>query len=543
MNRKLMFFLFIGFVHQLYSVNIYVSPNGSDINGFGTKSAPFLTIPMAIGVLPHNCENTIFLSAGEFEVLNQIIVPTQTNLIGEGTDKTIVKCENYFNIYSTAKSKCYEWQAAPALDPHADETATFIFNGKNQKISGITFDGSNKKVITPILIVRGENFTFDNISCRNFKVSGWWLHEGYNVTLKNSHFVNNSFGNFNQNYGAVMFHRADNLTICNNYINEHDTKSYGIKMASKNQLCMWSQSDDWTEKTVNDNLQIYNNTIVVGEEGSWTVPNDTTIRVPTISIEFNSRIKNKAKIHNNWLNNTISIVSAQQNQNCSYEIYNNLIDLRSDDKTKLNKYAYFLEANEENFNIHHNLIIGGYYPISTWEKDKVQNKNCLIHHNIFYGPAGGAERLNIFAYGSGYNSYKFYNNTVIDVNNVNRFFAILNNERCNLNAEFRNNIFFTKTNRGDIIGDDCVFNGNIDCNLFCNMTAKGTNSITGDPLFKLDGKLDDLRYYTLKKNSPAINTGSIIDGITENHRGCRPDMGALEYGKKIFVVGPISLKK
>ena len=43
---------------------------------------------------------------------------------------------------------------------------------------------------------------------------------------------------------------------------------------------------------------------------------------------------------------------------------------------------------------------------------------------------------------------------------------------------------------------------------------------------------------TLKKDSPAIDAGVVIPNITEKFKGKAPDLGALEYGEPLSVVGP-----
>jgi hypothetical protein len=383
------------------------------------------------------------------------------------------------------------------------------------------------------LIVYGENLVFDSIYSHDFKVSGWWLHEGKNITLQNSKFKNNSFGNFNQDYGAVQFHRVDNLFIHDNFIDESDTKSYGIKMASKDQENMWSKPDKWRTGTVNDNINIYNNTIIVGETGSWGVPGQPDSKVPTFAIEFNSDIECRAKIYNNWFNNGISIVSWEKNQNTSFEIYNNIADFRKPNG-KLNKYAYFIETNLDHFDIHHNLVISGYYPLSNWVDGR--NKDCKIHHNIFYA-AYGRKDLAFFYYGAGFDGYQFYNNTVIDLFNEGKIFEVRNKKVGNLNASFKNNIFYSANPRGDILGDSSAVNGVIENNLFYNIAPRGKNSITDNPEIKLQGLLDGLDYFSLKPDSKAIDAGVIIPGTTDNFSGKAPDLGAIETGQTLFKIG------
>lgn len=515
--------------------DLYVSNTGNDIKGNGTKEKPFETLSKALSVITPDEGNNVYIGSGLFRVKKQLIVPSGVNLIGKGIDSTSIRCENYFDLGKTS-SKGLDWQMAPVLNPNVTNTATLVFNGKNQTIKGISFDGVNKQIIAPILILYGENMVFDSIYSHDFKISGWWLHEGKNITLSNSKFKNNSFGNLNQDYGAIMFHRADDLFIHDNLIDESDTRSYGIKMAGKDQCNMWTCEDKWTKNQVNSNINIFNNIIKVSEVGSWGVPGSPESKVPTFTIEFNSKIECRAKIYNNWLNNVVSIVSGEMNQNTSYEIFSNLVDLRKENGS-LNKYAYFIETNEEHLNIHHNLVIGGYYPLASFDNEKERNKDCVIHHNIFYGAAGGEERLHFFPFGSGFDGFQFYNNTVIDVNNVGKIFSVQNKERCNTHSAFKNNIFFSFNHQGDIIGDECAVNGAIENNLFYNIDPKGTNPLTIDPKFNFKGLISELTYYSLKQESEAIDKGIVIQGVNDKFKGNAPDLGAIEFGEEPFKIG------
>ena len=532
MKKIIYLLLFVFLTHTIYAKDYHVSVTGCDKKGNGSKEQPYETIEKALSVIPANKNNTLYIGEGVFRIKKQIHVPSGVNIIGEGFEKTCIRCENYFDINIT-KKEGEKWQGAPVFDPKAPETSSLVFNGKNQTVKGLKFDGVNKKCITPILIVYGENMVFDGIFSCDFKVSGWWLHEGKNITLRNSKFKNNSFGNFNQDYGAVQFHRVDDLYIHDNLIDESDTHAYGIKMASKDQENMWSKNDEWQTNTVNDNINIFNNIINVGETGSWGVPGNPDSKVPTMSIEFNSGIECRAKIYNNRLNNCISIVSWEKDQDTYYEIYNNLVDFRKPDGS-LNKYAYFVETNLDHFNIHHNLVVSGYYPLANWV-DK-RNKDCLIHHNIFYG-AYGRDDLAFFYYGAGFDGYQFYHNTVIDLFDKGKIFEVRNKEAENQNASFKNNIFYSITPRGDILGDCHAVNGMVENNLFYNIQPHGEKAFCFDPEISFKGALDELSHYSLKATSKAIDAGVVIPGINDHYTGAAPDLGAIESGQEYFKVG------
>lgn len=517
------------------SADYYVTLQGNDNSGNGSEEHPFATIEKALSVIPADKGMTLHIGEGRFVVNKQLKIPSGVNIIGAGFGKTAISCENYFDI-ETTKATGFDWQNDPVYDPKARQTATFVFTGKDQEVSGIEFDGNSKKTIAPILILNGTNIVFESIYCHDFKISGWWLHEGKDVTLSNSKFINNSWGNKNQDFGSVIFYRVDNFFLHDNYIDETASKTCGVKMTSVNLKNMWPDEvvdAGWLNGTVNKNVNIFNNIVKVNETSNWGVPSSDA-KIPAITIEMGVGLECEAKVYNNTLNNTMSIVSHEMNAKSKYEVYNNIADLRYDNDYNSNKYSYFVEATDNNIDIHHNLVIRGYYPLSNWAVEK--HRNCQIHHNIFFAPYG-REDLAFFLYEGGYNGYKFYNNTVIDIFNKGKIFVVKNTGTATENAEFKNNIFWAAGNWGDSMGGPDAVSGAISNNAFYNITPRGTDSYLFDPLLKLEGPVNDMDFYTLKAGSPAIDKGVVIPGITDDYAGAAPDLGALEYGKEPFTVG------
>lgn len=71
-------------------------------------------------------------------------------------------------------------------------------------------------------------------------------------------------------------------------------------------------------------------------------------------------------------------------------------------------------------------------------------------------------------------------------------------------------------------------------------TPDGTNSLylTQDPLF-LNSGAGGLKY-RLQANSPAINNGTVISGVTDGYVGNAPDIGAYEFGGEDWVPGYVA---
>ena len=292
---------------SLFAADYYVSVTGNDNNN-GSIGSPWRTIQKSFSSVQPNLGHVINIGSGAFDINNQLTLPSGVNLVGSGSMNTIINCKYAYNmVIADMANNCNGWNPSPShFDPAPELSAAIKINGDNHLISGITFNGMSKQCIVGIFILKGTNLKFSNIVFRSFKVCAWWLHEGYNVELSNSDFLeNNSMGNSNQAYAAVMFHRADNLKIDHCNIHERGTGSYAIKMASKDQCCMWSCAGPWRTVAYNNGIEISNCVLDVDESGTWQNGS-----APSITIEFNSDIETKnANIHHNWINNHISIVT------------------------------------------------------------------------------------------------------------------------------------------------------------------------------------------------------------------------------------------
>jgi hypothetical protein len=140
---------------------------------------------------------------------------------------------------------------------------------------------------------------------------------------------------------------------------------------------------------------------------------------------------------------------------------------------------------------------------------------------------------------------KIYNNTFyFGKGSGKQVFVEAGKTRIPIETSFWNNIFYfeEKADWGLEPDQTCV----IENNLYYNVSVRGTNAITEDPLFVNPGRGDTdidmtnphrLSGYRLREGSSAINTGKTIEGYRgDDFSGRpvigRPDLGAFESGTR-----------
>jgi len=174
---------------------------------------------------------------------------------------------------------------------------------------------------------------------------------------------------------------------------------------------------------------------------------------------------------------------------------------------------------------------------------KPVNTDITIRYNISQN-----ELLGAFLYGfptdKGVKDVKIYNNTFyFGKGKGTRVFVEAGKTRIPIETSFRNNIFYfeDKAEWGFEPDNTCVFENN----LYYNVSLRGTNAVTADPLFVNPGTggtdidMTDpnrLSGYKLKNGSPAISKGKIIEeNGGEDFTGVsvkgKPNIGAFEKEK------------
>lgn len=173
---------------------------------------------------------------------------------------------------------------------------------------------------------------------------------------------------------------------------------------------------------------------------------------------------------------------------------------------------YSWGADMDNSNIHHNLIhdskgsdmsVGLYF-------DNYAN-NAVAHHNVIYNNDVGIQ-LNTPG-----NYRLIYNNTVVN-NKTNSigYWGTAPYAQELFGSRVYNNIF---TNSVSLTAD----------------TANGYNTTSSTGVNFVNPSAND---YRLNTGSTAINTGAVIQGITNGYIGPAPDAGAFEFGGADWQAGP-----
>ena len=514
-------FLICAITLNVSAQDFFVETSGNDAND-GSSAKPWLTVFKALGTAKSGA--VVHVGAGTFTEPSFLKVPSGVSIIGAGSKQTTILVNKYYDL---EKHFVYCDGNREGWAPAVEQFCIQIAKGDNQIIKGFKMNGQKRTCHGAIYMDYGKKVVFDDLDIQDFKFTGLWVYTSDNCEIKNCYLKDNCYGNANNDAGNIMFHANTSLLIHDNVILETGVMNgkggYGIKTYSKLfvNACFWTSWDaNWNAWAVG--TKIYNNTITVPELGTWLAG---TNGVPDITIEFNGLSAKNCEIFNNNLNNHISLIGIKGTgyDFQSFNVHHNFINLGS-------RYSYACEVDAQGLLFHHNYVFGGYYPLAQWGNNEIVN-NLQIHHNVFDSPRAGQSL--VLTDHSTFKDFKFYNNTIIDANGVAQIFKPGSGSFSNV--DIRNNLFIAPKLRGDIFSNKTM-TGKIDYNGFQNITAKGTNSISGEMKLILSGDKPST-YYQLQSGSPALNAGIEISGITDDFMETAPEMGAFEDGAPVWTVG------
>lgn len=302
------------------------------------------------------------------------------------------------------------------------------------------------------------------------------------------------------------------VTGDNNYITKCEfgpTAFSGITLGGKNNV--------FTDNIVHDTN--YSGTSFAGvyalESSALEISNNTIIDSGRIHIYFviNSNFEN-CVIKNNYMKNHSCLTSdcgAFYAWNCNgggTEIYNNFVDgTTKNTNGTLSKYydGLYLDNYCSNFIVHHNIVVGG----TTGLRTNLTNHNTLYANNTVIGSTYG---YGIYGYpidNADASTIGFYNNLFVNIKSAAvNYFATENGE--------------AKSYIGPLV------NGKVPVTINDEGRMQSSNNLQVPYLGE---------NYQPRENSPAIDGGIVLEGITKGYLGSAPDIGAIEAGGEVFSYG------
>ena len=489
-----------------------VELTGNDANS-GLVGAPWRTLTKACDAVAADQGHIIQVGEGTFTEAGILTLKSGVSLIGAGSGKTKILVNHYFSLTD----------AVPNANPHVDTfPAHFVIqmNGTNQTLKGFALDGQDKRCHGGVFASWTQDVVFEDLHITNFRYCGLWVIDANNTVLRKSRFKNNTYGNPERgDSGSVQYHRGRNLLIHDNWIEETgnfkpDVGGYAMKAQDR----CYSVS----AANVLEGLRVYNNTLLAPTNGTWNNGS-----APGIAAEFLGMALKDCEIHNNTINNHVSLAGTAS-LGSGIRVHHNFFNIG------WGRYGYGVEASMSNLEIDHNHFFGGLYPIALWGGHP---KNHNIHHNLFEGAcAGGFVNRELLQYTAPITNLRFINNTIIDNGGIGRIFAL----HASSTYEARNNLILRTLEPKDIWGTEIP--GKISHNFFSNVTPHGENAMTGDPGITLaEGRPLRPPYYTIKPDSPILNKAETISPLTDGFTGTAPDLGAIENGVPFTI--PNALRK
>ncbi|CAI6080773.1 right-handed parallel beta-helix repeat-containing protein [Cohnella sp. JJ-181] len=206
-----------------------------------------------------------------------------------------------------------------------------------------------------------------------------------------------------------------------------------------------------------------------------------------------------------------------------------------------NSGRYILYWNRGSAEIQYNDIHDGMWLsrdgalIYSWGTDM---GNSEIHHNLIHDSKG--TDMSVGLYFDNFASNVVAHHNVIFNNNVGIQLNTPGNYRLIYNNTVVNNDVSSIGYWGSAPYDQELYGSRVYNNIFTNKvgltadTASGFNTLSASGVNFVDPANRDFR---LNAGSTAINTGAVIEGITNGYAGAAPDAGAYEFGGADWTVG------
>jgi len=448
-----------------------------------------------------------------------------------GLDTVYIKGQADFDFYKKkefpagahilfAAGKIFNGQFAPTGSGTADKPIKLsAYNSETEEIYSESIDdkpiiNGQGKVNSALYLYNEENWEINNLEITN--TNGSDSDQGDlrgihivaedagtvdNVTIKNC-FVHDVNGKVEgKEKGGIHVHvigdktktKFNNLLIENNHVK--NVGGVGIGNQSSWRSLKTSDYHPWT------------NYVLRGNRVEQTGRNGIIVRASVDLIAeynvlaYNSRYSTGHSIFN--FNTKGCII--QYN-----EAYGNTGDIDEHDRG-----GFDADYNAENTTFQYNYSHDNHWFLGIMRK---YNKGITVRYNVSVN-----DRIGAYHYGfpsdTGVEDVLIYNNTHYFGAGINASpVTSPGKERIPIETTFYNNIFYFEESSTWAVSPDesCELSNNA----FYNISAKGENAITGDPLFVNPGQEptdidmhnpESLAGYMLKNNSPCINAGLVIN--------------------------------
>jgi len=475
----------------------YVSPNGNDIGGDGSRDAPWKTIAYTCTEIPEMWPTKIVLDEGTYVESVQVELPPLASLIGAGSVKTVVTPGKHLR-------NCIQSSARANLP-------------NNQRIGGLSIDGKGM-VDVGIRLMERENVTVEDVTIRGTDSSGICIVDDttrareqepdryiQNITVKACSLIHTA-GLFR---GAFEIAGIEKSIIEDVYIAD----SVGIGIVSLNRFCK--------------NVKIRNCVI---STAAWKADEHAE---PGIALH---RCYDNCEISACILDYTIAINGGSKgNGTRSVIIHNNRIVF---DASALPASGIRMHASD--LEIHTNYIEGASFPVSLYYEEV---HSLLVHHNVFYSfplSSNDGSGCELHLAGETIDTLHYFNNVLHcpPETPVHVLGLKLSGQGTIKNFHFANNIYWVQQTapQADFLspheGKYTIENLNVEYNLFSGNIdtaipdGQGSNNSVADtPGIIAAGERPIPFYYPLPDGNlrnAGVNVGL---GYEED----APDIGAYEY--------------
>ena len=505
----------------------YVSPDGDDNPGRGTKANPFKTLAFAASMVPAACNDTIFLSAGTFMETEPAMIPIGVSVIGAGESQTILSSKGV-KIPATVNSSdpnfklWYDGSLIQLVSPHnalfrnTKSTVIAPENG-NQTLSGFTIDGNDKSLKAGIWIENRDNVTMHHVTFKNLQQRGavfapgnkdWYVYPKYYMKGTKIHdctFINSGKDLPDETLGNLCIAQLDGAEIYN--INITDSEGYGIKFIYDGYF---------------KNLKIHDCNISLNEfDPKWG---------EDIAIEL-WNVGSGNEIGNINCNTWLSIVNHPEMFGTPSGTENMKIhDVKMIDKDGISNIEA-IEVGAPGVEISDSYFENKGIGMAIWDMGR---SNITIRNNIFYNSvihdnwAGGPSIYIDNSRDWDFKNILIYNN-VFDMNKTG---IIIKGSRVS-DIDIKNNVFLhtsvsdveSSTNQNVSFDNNLKFLGNSDGWVLVGVEQAGKNIIQ-NPGFLQSGNRWGTYYQAASAESAIVDKGAYVG---QPFNGLAPDIGRWEF--------------